>query len=84
MGEKWSQTQEEEDAYRRSLLKKAGKGDPKATQELSQTYAVRVWSESERQQLVYLNPKYKEPKAGGNAVRKVVRAVRSGKQRKRR
>lgn len=50
-GKHWNATQEEEEAYRRKLFIRAGKGDLKAKDELMQTYNVRVYSESERSQL---------------------------------
>jgi hypothetical protein len=56
MRDQWSLSQEEEDMNRRILFRKARKGDPKAKQELETTYAVRLWSEHERAQLVYENP----------------------------
>jgi len=62
MGEQWSTTQEEEDQYRRELLRKAKRGDVKATRELQETYGVRLWSDRERERLVYENPKFKPAK----------------------
>lgn len=59
MGDQWSTTQEEEEIYRRRLFARASKGDVKAKEELSQTYGVRLWSERERSQLVYENPRSK-------------------------
>ncbi|MGC4096168.1 MAG: hypothetical protein QM706_03545 [Nitrospira sp.] len=56
MGEKWSQSQEEENMHRLTLFRKARKGDEKARQELQNVYGVRVWSEQERAKLVYDNP----------------------------
>lgn len=40
MGEQWSESQEEEDLYRRRLFRKARKGDVKATAELETLYGV--------------------------------------------
>lgn len=57
MGEKWSLSQEEEDLHRRTLFRKARKGDEKAKQELQDVYGVRLWSEQERAGLVYDTPK---------------------------
>ena len=57
MGEKWSLSQEEEDLHRRTLFRKARKGDEKAKQELQEIYGVRLWSEKERAGLVYDTPK---------------------------
>ncbi len=75
MGEQWSLTQDEEDNYRRGLFRKAKKGDVKATRELQDTYAVRVWSAEERAVLVYDNLKFKPGKA---KVKKSRRAVKAG------
>jgi len=58
MAENWSLSQEEEDAHRQGLFRKARKGDEKAKQELQETYGVRLWSEKERAELVYENPRY--------------------------
>lgn len=58
MGDQWSISQEEEDMNRRILFRKARKGDTKAKQELETTYGVRLWSERERAQLVYENPRH--------------------------
>ncbi len=57
MGEKWSLSQEEEDAHRQQLFRKARKGDEKAKQELQAVYGVRLWSEKERATLIYDAPK---------------------------
>lgn len=59
MGDQWSLSQEEEEIYRRSLFRKAKKGDAKAKDELEKIYGVRLWSEHERSQLVYENPHFK-------------------------
>lgn len=59
MGDQWSTTQEEEEIYRQRLFARASKGDSKAKEELKQTYGVRLWSERERSQLVYENPRFK-------------------------
>ncbi|MDC8448026.1 MAG: hypothetical protein LV473_06690 [Nitrospira sp.] len=58
MGAQWSLSQEEEDMQRQSLFRKARKGDEKAKQELQEVYGVRLWSEQERAELVYENPRY--------------------------
>jgi len=58
MGAQWSLSQEEEDMHRQSLFRKARKGDEKSTQELQEVYGVRLWSEHERAELVYENPRY--------------------------
>ena len=58
MGAQWSLSQEEEDLHRQSLFRKARKGDEKAEQELQELYGVRLWSEQERAELVYDNPRY--------------------------
>jgi hypothetical protein len=58
MRDQWSLNQEEEDKNRQSLFRKARKGDEKAKQELQEVYGVRLWSEHERAQLVYENPRY--------------------------
>ena len=58
MGDQWSLSQEEEEIHRRSLFRKARKGDVKAKDELEKTYGVRLWSEHERSQLVYENPQF--------------------------
>ncbi len=63
MGAPWSLSQEEEDMHRQSLFRKARKGDEKAQQELQETYGVRLWSEHERAELVYDNPKRGKQKA---------------------
>ena len=52
MEEKWSLSKEEEVQLRQSLLRKARKGDTKATQELQKIYNVRIWSEQD--------PRYRE------------------------
>ena len=57
MGAQWSLSQEE-DLHRQSLFRKARKGDEKAEQELQELYGVRLWSEQERAELVYDNPRY--------------------------
>lgn len=57
MGAQWSLSQEEEDMHRQSLFRKARKGDEKAQQELQEVYGVRLWSEQERAELVYDNPR---------------------------
>ena len=58
MKDQWSLNQEEEDKNRQSLFRKARKGDEKAKQELQEVYGVRLWSEHERAQLVYENPRH--------------------------
>lgn len=58
MGAQWSLSQEEEDMQRQSLFRKARKGDEKAKLELQEVYGVRLWSEQERAELVYENPRY--------------------------
>lgn len=58
MGAQWSLSQEEEDMHRQSLFRKARKGDEKAKLELQEVYGVRLWSEHERVELVYENPRY--------------------------
>lgn len=58
MGAPWSLSQEEEDLNRQSLFRKARKGDEKAKLELQEIYGVRLWSEQERAELVYDNPRY--------------------------
>jgi len=58
MRDHWSLSQEEEDMNRRSLFRKARKGDAKAKQELQTTYGVRLWSEHERAKLAYENPQF--------------------------
>lgn len=58
MGAQWSLSQEEEDMHRQSLFRKARKGDEKAKQELQEVYGVRLWSEHERAELVYENPRH--------------------------
>lgn len=58
MGAQWSLSQEEEDMQRRSLFRKARTGDEKAKLELQEVYGVRLWSEQERAELVYENPRY--------------------------
>ena len=58
MGAQWSLSQEEEDMQRRSLFRKARKGDEKAKQELQEVYGVRLWSEQERAELTYENPRF--------------------------
>ncbi|UVT17611.1 MAG: hypothetical protein H8K04_08800 [Nitrospira sp.] len=58
MGDQWSLSQEEEDMNRRSLFRKARKGDEKARLELQEVYGVRLWSEPERAELVYENPRH--------------------------
>jgi hypothetical protein len=63
MGAQWSLSQEEEDAHRQGLFRKARKGDEKAKQELQEIYGVRLWSEQERAALVYDNPKHGKRKA---------------------
>lgn len=71
MGEQWSISQEEEEMYRRRLFARANKGDAKAKEELQRTYGVRLWTERERSQLEYDNPKYKpkaSPAAKGKAA----------------
>lgn len=78
MGEKWSITQEEEDMYRRRLFRKAKTGDVKATRELQDTYAVRVWSAEERAALVYDNLKYKPGKEGAKKGRRAAKAAMIG------
>lgn len=70
MGDQWSTTQEEEEIYRRQLFRKASRGDAKAKQELQQTYGVRLWSEHERSQLVYENPKFKGKAANPKKARR--------------
>jgi hypothetical protein len=57
MGAQWSLSQEEEDLHRQLLFRKARKGDEKAKQELQEVYGVRQWSEHERAELVYENPR---------------------------
>ncbi len=58
MAAQWSLSQEEEDLHRQTLFRKARKGDAKATAELQEVYGVRLWSEHERSELVYENPRY--------------------------
>ncbi len=58
MGAQWSLSQEEEDLHRQRLFRKARKGDEKAKAELQEIYGVRLWSEHERAELVYINPKH--------------------------
>ena len=58
MGAQWSLSQEEDDMDRQSLFRKARKGDEKAKQELQEVYGVRLWSEHERAELVYENPRH--------------------------
>lgn len=58
MGAQWSLSQEEEDMHRQSLFRKARKGDEKAKQELQEVYAVRLWSDKERAELTYENPRF--------------------------
>ncbi len=58
MGAQWSLSQEEEDLHRQRLFRKARKGDEKAQAELQEVYGVRLWSEHERAELVYENPRY--------------------------
>jgi hypothetical protein len=58
MGAQWSLSQEEEDLHRQRLFRKARKGDEKATLELQEVYGVRLWSEQERAELVYENPRH--------------------------
>jgi hypothetical protein len=58
MGAPWSLSQEEEDMHRQSLFRKARKGDEKAKQELQEVYGVRLWSEQERAELIYDNPRH--------------------------
>ncbi len=53
----WEVTHEEEEEYRRKLMMRARKGDAKAQDELMSTYGVRLYSERERAQLIYENPK---------------------------
>ena len=57
MGAQWSLSQEEEDLHRQRLFRKARKGDEKAQAELQEVYGVRLWSEHERAELVYENPR---------------------------
>ncbi|MDH4081922.1 MAG: hypothetical protein OEV99_00420 [Nitrospira sp.] len=57
MGAQWSLSQEEEDLNRQRLFRKARKGDEKAKLELQEVYGVRLWSEHERAELVYENPR---------------------------
>jgi ribosome maturation protein Sdo1 len=57
MAAQWSLSQEEEDLHRQTLFRKARKGDAKATAELQEVYGVRLWSERERAELVYENPR---------------------------
>ncbi|MFZ1805383.1 MAG: hypothetical protein WAU05_15745, partial [Nitrospira sp.] len=57
MAAQWSLSQEEEDLHRQTLFRKARKGDAKATLELQEVYGVRLWSEHERAELVYENPR---------------------------
>lgn len=54
--EKWSVSQEEEENYRRSLFKRAKKGEAKAKEELWATYGVRLYTEGEKAGLVYEAP----------------------------
>ena len=75
MEEQWSTTQEEEAQYRQRLFRNAKKGDRKATQELQQTYGVRIWAEQERAGLLYENPNYKPPKAALQKLRKAAKSV---------
>jgi hypothetical protein len=58
MAQQWSLSQEEEDMHRRSLFRKAKKGDEKAKQELQEVYGVRLWSEDERAELTYENTRF--------------------------
>jgi hypothetical protein len=58
MGAQWSLSQEEEDLHRQRLFRKARKGDEKAQAELQEIYGVRLWSEHERAELVYENPRH--------------------------
>lgn len=58
MAEPWSSTQEEEEAHRQRLFRKARRGDEKATLELQEVYGVRLWAEHERAELVYENPRF--------------------------
>lgn len=58
MGAQWSLSQEEEEAHRQRLFRKARNGDEKATLELQEVYGVRLWAEQERAALVYDNPRY--------------------------
>lgn len=60
MGEQWSTTQEDEVIYRRTLFAAASKGDMKAKTKLQQNYAVKIWSEGERERLVYLNSDFEK------------------------
>ena len=68
MGDQWSLSQEEEDMNRLKLFRKARKGDAKARQELETTYGVRLWSEHERAQLVYENPRHSKTRKGGSEL----------------
>ncbi len=58
MGASWSLSQEEEDLNRQRLFRKARKGDEKAKLELQEVYGVRLWSEHERAELMYENPRF--------------------------
>ena len=49
---------QEEGLHRQSLFRKARKGDEKAKQELQEVYGVRLWSEQERAELTYENPRF--------------------------
>ncbi len=57
MGDKWSLNQEEEELHRKSLFRKARKGDVQAKHELQEVYGVRLWSEKELAALAYDTPK---------------------------
>ena len=54
--EKWSFSQAEEEEYRRTLFKRAQKGEKKAKEELWATYGVRLYTEGEKRALVYEAP----------------------------